>query len=144
MGMAFWIGSVYKFVGKQGEITLKFLEEGDEDYLCEMREGNMVPEGELGQSKRIFKSSVLLTQYQWLRIADEGLTLAPNDPVVQEKRKKRTKDEIEVDNLIEHVQRTIKMNELWEQINEALDNDNYELFIRLSKEYAKLKRKVSA
>lgn len=60
------------------------------------------------------------------------------------KGRKLTRDEIEVDNLIEHVQKTIKIDQLWSDINKALDDNDVDTFVKLSKEYAKLKRKVTA
>jgi hypothetical protein len=141
--MAFWLGSVYRFTGDAGIVVLKFLNDSGDDYTCEVRGGTMLGTDMVGEIKEISKNSKLLKQYQWTRLADEDVVVAPNDPVVQERRKKRTKDEIEVDNLIEHVQSGIKLNQLWEQINEALDDGNHALFIRLSKEYAKLKKKVT-
>jgi ABC-type sugar transport system ATPase subunit len=58
-------------------------------------------------------------------------------------QKKLTKDEIEVDKLIDHVQHKIKLDELWKLIDGALETSNYDVFIELSKEYANLKKKVT-
>jgi hypothetical protein len=60
------------------------------------------------------------------------------------KRGRRTPVEIEIDNLIEHVQRNFKLNQLWNDINKALDTGDVDTFVTLSKEYAKLKKKVTA
>jgi hypothetical protein len=77
-------------------------------------------------------------------LLQKGTVTLLNREVHAERKKRRTSTEKQVDDLIEHVQRQFRMNQLWEQINETLDSGNYEVFIELSKEYAKLKRKVTS
>lgn len=86
-------------------------------------------------SGRLYKSSPLLKT---------GTFKVIDGKPVRERKQRRTSDEVEVDKLIEHVQRKIKLDELWELIDCALQANNYEVFLELSKEYAKLKKKVTA
>jgi hypothetical protein len=144
MEHTFWIGSVYKFMGAEGDIIVKFLEDNEEAYKVIIKKGT----GEFARynnsERMLFKTSKILTTYHWTRLADEEPDFASNDPVMQDRKKRRTRDEVEVDNLIEHVQRKIKMEQLMVAIDKALEHGHTEVFVRLAKEYTKLKAKVIA
>lgn len=138
--MEFWIDSVYKFMGAEGDITIKFLEDEGEAYKVLIISGTGSFQQYDNDERMIHKTSKILNNFHWTRLRDEGVEVAPNNPVVQEVKRKRTRDEIEIDDLFDYVQRDIKMKQLWVEIDKCLEKGmNNDLFIRLSKEYAKLK-----
>ena len=137
---AFWVGSTYKFEGMDGNVTIKFLEDKVDYYNIRILSGTgLFARYVDGYEHTMKKTSKVLTEYQWTRIADDNVVVGENDPVVQKIRKRRTSDEVAVDDLIEYVQRDIKMKQLWVEIDKALENGHVDLFVRLSKEYTKLK-----
>lgn len=131
------IGGLYRFRNDRGVIDLKVVDVHENRYDVVIKQNTFRPESEDEGVMQLYKGSNLFTNYKIIRLDKEVFTNTLS-------KKRRTKDEIEVDNLIEHVQRNFKLNQLLDQINEALDNNDVELFVRISKEYAKLKRKVTA
>lgn len=137
--MQFQLGSTYEFKGKSGvTIVLEFKDVTDEYYVCVVKGGNMLTSDELGQIKHIRKTSRILNSFECNQVG--GLIGGKSSGVV---RKRRTPDEIQVDNLIEHVQRNIEIDQLNKAIDKALEINNKELFMSLTKELNKLRKKVT-
>jgi hypothetical protein len=139
------IGKVYRFYKSIHDfLDLYITNETSECYWAKViKKGSQnfgTPVGGIG---RLTKEGKLFDEYEVSCMEDYVVEETPYDGVVK-KQKRRTSSEIEVDKLIEHVQRNFQIDQLYKQIDEALANDDVELFVRLSKEYAKLKKKVSA
>ena len=63
---------------------------------------------------------------------------------VGQPKKRRTKQEIEMDNFIQKCFDKHELRKLYKQADEALDANDQELFIKIARKVAKLKGKVSA
>lgn len=137
--MDFQIGETYEFKGELGEVVFKFLEEHDMFYRCEVIGGTMPHIGEVGSERNVYKQSRIFKEYKATKVGNLDFK---SSGVV--KRKRRTPDEIEVDNLIEHVQLTTKINALKNAIDDALTNGHRATFMALTNELNKLQKKVTA
>lgn len=126
------VGGVYRFEKETGEIIVEVIKKYETYYGVKVLGNTFKPHAVGEDIVDLYRNSHLFTLYKLTR-----LNSIPN-------KKRRTAVEMEIDNLIEHVQRNFKLNQLYEAINEALDNNNVELFVSLTKEYAKLKKRVTA
>jgi hypothetical protein len=132
------IGGIYEMVSEFGtRYVVRITEDDDDRYnIMVLENGNDKRE----YSGHLFKDGRLLKHGTITRL-DKAIAELKE---AYQKGRKRTPVEIEIDNLIEHVQRNIKLNQLWDDINKALDTGDVDTFVKLSKEYAKLKKKVTA
>lgn len=135
------IGGTYEIINNVGKRwVIRVNNENEKVYnvlVLESADSDMVNyNGTVGKTSMLLRESTITRLDKPL----EELVKLQNAYGDEKPKKRRTAVEIEIDNLIEYVQLTIKFNETWELVNLALDNKNYEAFVQLSKEYAKVKK----
>jgi hypothetical protein len=128
--MELQIGATYEIIRENRRWVVKVKNEDIIKYDIVVLEDNQ--SNQVNYTGTIMKDSVLIKKGVFTIIEDRD-----------EKKKRRTSAEKQVDDLVEYVQRNFYIAQLQSRIDTALDEANQELFLELSKEYAKLKRKVS-
>jgi hypothetical protein len=138
------VGEVYRFYKDVNDfLDLLITQDSTDCYWAKVLDKGSqnlgTPIGDIG---RLSKRGKLLEDYDVSHMPDYVVeeTVESDDTPV--KKKRRNPSEIEIDKLIDHVQRNFQLDQLYKQIDAALENDDVGLFIRLSKEYANLKKKV--
>jgi hypothetical protein len=138
------IGKVYKFWKSEDDFLDLQVTDVTADYYWAkvLNKGSQNLGTPVGGKGRVNKKGKLFEDYHVTCIYDSVDDMPVDDTPIRKKR--RTSDEVAVDKLIDHVQRKFQLDQLYRQIDEALENDDVGLFIRLSKEYANLKKRVTA
>jgi hypothetical protein len=138
------IGKVYKFWKAENDFLDLQVTDVTADYYWAkvLDKGSQNLGTPVGGKGRVAKTSSLFKDYEVSCLYDSVDEMPVEDTPV--KKKRRTSDEVAVDKLIDHVQRKFQLDQLYKQIDEALENDDVGLFIRLSKEYTNLKKRVTA
>jgi uncharacterized protein YpiB (UPF0302 family) len=133
--MQFEMGQTYEFNGNEGKFQFKFITEFDNNYLCEYI-GGTSNKHDIGEKIHIFKNSRLLKTYKATKIG--GLDFSKVN------KKRRTKEEIAMDDFLENCLAKRKIELLQIEIDEALAAGDEVMFMRLTREVNRLRKKVSA
>jgi hypothetical protein len=138
------IGKVYKFWKADNDFLDLEVTDVTADYYWAkvLNKGSQNLGTPVGGKGRVNKKGKLFDDYHVTCIYDSADDMPVEEMPIRKKR--RTLDEVAVDKLIDHVQRKFQLDQLYERINEALDTNNVELFVSLTKEYANLKKRVTA
>lgn len=141
--MDFVMGKAYKFSGDLGTLVLEFLREEEDYYITKVIGGTMIAD-EHGEHKNVWKSSRILRtwkceEYEIPVQKSSGINYRNITP-----KKRRTKDEIAMDDFLENCLTKRKIEVLKVEIDEALISEDKEEFIKLTKELQKLQKKVTA
>jgi hypothetical protein len=143
-------GKMYKFTEKATDkvVVVRIVAVNQANYDTLVLQNDFVPEM-VGQRRLLFKghSKMFTDNYKIDRILTHDEKEEHDNVEIKSSgivKRRRSKDEIEVDSLLEHVLLKGEINRLYIKINKALDDNNQDEFVRLTKEYAKLKKKVTA